>query len=1180
MSTVAHAVRAKPAPELRRSRAPQAMVSGTPRYLRASLLLGGQNDPAEREAERAAGAIAAGGTHKVADPGGAAHLRAASEPAILDPGAAGRIRRMSGTQGGGAAAAADSIDRARGENAQALPTQVRWRLEHAFGQRMANVRVHTGPAADAAAGAIGARAYTEGERITLGAGESPHDLHLMAHEATHVVQNRMQSMPVGTRRIAAATGGEPADTASVVVDRIDPARSAEGWAIDLTGAGDGIAGTITVPQLELPMVGSALKGEDPKIAAPASGRSLPVSGKSFTLDPTTPRTAGKVFEAWVAYARTSFSEGIRPVIEARIAAQKATPLQRNGQNVYVLYGGGKTAEKADTMLVGTTKDLSEHDSMVRPMLGPRGGAALLDADHAMELQLGGLDGPNNLWLLDRDFNREAGPAIQGKIKVSINAALKAAQTRLVEMKAKPAKPLPEDSLAALRSWSVVFSKVVAGRGFGTTQTFWTRDQIKSGAQVQYFGAMTSAQLVKQGFAFKDGVVPKQVNVFPSARGGRVIRCDVSPNGKKLLKPSFFYRGFTILGDAEYAVPTADSKNKVMATFRVRRTKPAKKGSEIIVFADADLKVQHDEALGFGGYITDDSRTAAFKGASFKPLCPIDFDNVDISPEGDFVATGAILSDVALFPGLRVPIVLRGEDIFVSFPIPAEKLQFGPVRVSGAALDMGVGANGFFIRGSARLAIDKLGSGVVTARGEDEGVTVAGIFDLDLDFLEKPQLGLAYVLATDTLTGSAELKVRKGALPGVESGAVHAHASRDSFDLQGTLAMGGVLAGSTISLGYGPETGLLIEGRNLPLPLSKLPGISDATVSVRALRNPAGIWAISGGGKVAVSAGGATGMLDILFDGPAVTLHGRAGVEKGPAHGWLDITATNRAVDPDGKLIEGGALGALKVWGKGEATIIFGKILRGAAGLTYTPGGRVIVDGEIALASQYELFRKLCYSKTLLALHPPDFPIWGVEIGPVGFGIFAFVDASVTFNAWVGPGVLQNARLHATIDLDQPDAAQVDGAARFFVPGFAGFTLDLGGGLKAKVAVAYVKGRVGLDGTLGAALDSALDVEVHWNRAEGFAVGGKASVNASPSFTLGVNASIEAGVDLGLFDLTKSWGPWRKDLGSFGPNLALKVSFPVNWSENRGLDLSLSDITVQKPDLDAGELMKSAFKTLV
>jgi hypothetical protein len=78
----------------------------------------------------------------------------------------------------------------------------------------------------------------------------------------------------------------------------------------------------------------------------------------------------------------------------------------------------------------------------------------------------------------------------------------------------------------------------------------------------------------------------------------------------------------------------------------------------------------------------------------------------------------------------------------------------------------------------------------------------------------------------------------------------------------------------------------------------------------------------------------------------------------------------------------------------------------------------------------------------------------------------------------------------------------------------------------------------------------------------------------------VNASVFAGVDLGITEIEKKWGPWTKTLGEFGPDMELGVSFPVNWSEKDGLDLSLDNISVKKPQLDAKGIIKSAFDTLV
>jgi hypothetical protein len=215
-----------PAPtEIRR--APQSLASSpSPQSLSASVKLGGAHDAEEHEANAAAAAISAGGRHRVSDPGAGGHLRAQSAPKLLDPAAAGRVRaapvekvvdpgasgriRSSPAEGADTGAAgqirrlpapnslrardrakaATKVEQARRSPSRPLPETVRARLEHGFGQSLHSVGVHTGPPARSAASAIGARAYTEGERITLGHGQSEHDLRLMAHETAHVIQNR------------------------------------------------------------------------------------------------------------------------------------------------------------------------------------------------------------------------------------------------------------------------------------------------------------------------------------------------------------------------------------------------------------------------------------------------------------------------------------------------------------------------------------------------------------------------------------------------------------------------------------------------------------------------------------------------------------------------------------------------------------------------------------------------------------------------------------------------------------------------------------------------------------------------------------------------------------------------------------------------------------------------------
>ena len=61
-------------------------------------------------------------------------------------------------------------------------------IESQTGFDMSTVRIHRDETAHNANRSLKARAFTHGSDIWLGPGESPHDLRLMAHEATHVVQ--------------------------------------------------------------------------------------------------------------------------------------------------------------------------------------------------------------------------------------------------------------------------------------------------------------------------------------------------------------------------------------------------------------------------------------------------------------------------------------------------------------------------------------------------------------------------------------------------------------------------------------------------------------------------------------------------------------------------------------------------------------------------------------------------------------------------------------------------------------------------------------------------------------------------------------------------------------------------------------------------------------------------------
>ncbi|MFJ4245043.1 DUF4157 domain-containing protein [Streptomyces iakyrus] len=130
-------------------------------------------DVAEQEADRVAGFVAAR-PEPVGGPDAAGH-----PPPV--------IRRLSSGPG---AADGGQHDAPLPVGGRPLSNPVLAFMEARFRQDFGDVRVHSDPDTHRLADRLQARAFTSGVHIYLGKGESEHDHWLMAHELTHVVQQR------------------------------------------------------------------------------------------------------------------------------------------------------------------------------------------------------------------------------------------------------------------------------------------------------------------------------------------------------------------------------------------------------------------------------------------------------------------------------------------------------------------------------------------------------------------------------------------------------------------------------------------------------------------------------------------------------------------------------------------------------------------------------------------------------------------------------------------------------------------------------------------------------------------------------------------------------------------------------------------------------------------------------
>ena len=1099
--------------------------------------------------------------------------------------------------------ASDSVSSAIGAmqagSAPAIDSGARGFMEGRFGSDFSGVRVHSGPRAASAAESLGAKAFTVGNDIFFNRGQyQPHSSsgrQLLAHELTHTVQQsgggvlarkRIQRTPEAEEAAAAAAAASaaPADTATPTSFDITALPDAK---VE-TSSTNGARGTIVVPTLGLPPLGGAHKGTKGGPVEPkeAKGRKIPKINDELTFNNSMPTRDHKSVAAsvWTKGARgdSTIQAGIRSKLAQMIAAKPdAATIEENGVPVYYL----KPAQggHATTVFIGTIDELVQSDAMLRPQWSANGaplfGTERFDADHFLEMQLGGADEFENMCLLQASYNQSVGSRIASNMRTDLNAIVNQAK----DLAAIPEAKRPKSLEQVRTEWNVRFDKVVEGSNFSTSApTFWTREQLAAGTHLDGLRLMNNDDLITAGIRLRPGAQPTQVKVFPSPAGGlaKTLRLNAGggvrrPNGGELFKGIVMNSGTYVAGQ-DITAPESDLMTLNVTLLKTNESE----GEEVIERRTGDVAVKRVPRLGIAGYLSKQSIVAAAGTTRFKPLSPLTFSNLDVTPEGVLAGTGSISSTKLMLPGLNVPLSLYGDRIGINMPIPVENLSLGPVSITEAGLALGVGERGFFIEGYAGFEVRSLGTGMVTAALTDAGPELSGNFNLVMDFLNPASISATYNLATDTFSAQATLGVQEGRIPGVESGTVTVELTRDTIDVNGSLTLGGALQGTIINVTYNQKDGLRIGADNIPLPFSNVPAVQNASLSVSASKAPgADDWSFAGAGTATLAVPGATGTLTLTYLDGALTVHGQAAVERGPASGTLDFTATNRQIDAEGRPIEGPLADDINAWGRGSVSVRFGELLTGTADIEYTPDNRVIIIGTIAMPPVYEVFPRRDYTRDIYTLSPPEFPIWGVSVAGYGVGIFAFVDARVFMEAFVGPGQIRDAAVSATMDLDRPEDATVQGHGEFYVPAYAGLGLDVGGGLRARLAVAYAQGRVGLTGRLGVEAGAGAIIDFDWNRNDGLSLSADLHAEATPKFELSATASVTVGVDLLIDEIEHTWGPWERELGSFGPDMTLGVRMPVRWSEADGLDMSLDNIEVTRPDLDAGELMTNVFERL-
>lgn len=699
----------------------------------------------------------------------------------------------------------------RGES---LDPGTRGFMESRFGQDFSNVRVHSDSAASESSRALGARAYTSGRDIYFASGQyspaSGEGQHLLAHELTHVVQQR--------------SGAAGPVSASPVI---------------------GVPGDVFEQEAER-AADAVNQGETPKILqAPPTGTLQKADGGSPGSPPATPPAAPP----------GGAGTGTLPAGIRRVVLPKEQPFRIPGEK---LAGGGDAG-----IVLGIYQQLAHNHQLVDLHMGRaestawpqwvRGRSKTVveglgdlrqkcSPDHVVELQVGGPDDARNLRLLDRERNRVAGTRIwTEQIDPLKKANRQGGQDVIIEFTEAVAEPAKGDEPCL--AYDIPFWK---GEQEGKSERTREEDSIDVavGATKAFIAFRQDGTVVRGSRFAISGFALQKITLDKKDPPTGQIEADISSGVKKFLKDpkqqnivlliqdgkvnlspqsSKFRLLFAALSETDFTARIDDDgfsgEGKFNLTLPLLRKAIAQVKVEKKKFSGGVKAAPTDLTLPIPGVrITESSLEARIEEDSFSALGILAFDvstfvKAKLEAKADaagFAATGKV---DFLIPGLDTA---QGEikysDRKLSGRIEIGKDKFKLPGVKSAKLVVSVTENEVAGIGEIALAIPGIKQGTLGFSVDKKGnYGISGVLTLDIPGLKQAEIGISYhdgdiegtakvgldipglkdggaqfdlKYAKGAITGAGELTYKKGKL----SGKVHAALS-ERYKLSG----GGELA---------------------------------------------------------------------------------------------------------------------------------------------------------------------------------------------------------------------------------------------------------------------------------------------------------------------------------------------------------------------------------------------------
>jgi len=1026
-----------------------------------------------------------------------------------------------------------------------LNSHTRSALESGLGSDLSDVRVHSDSAAHNAADALNARAFTHQNDIWMGRGESQSDTRLMAHEATHVLQQTgsVHRQLVQRAEKGASTPSNDTPDGSAPVGEVK------------TGLLDPKAKTLTFEQVPVP----AFKDKDHRKAL-YSAREKLIRKKDYKRGEPNQRDKWKQ-----KIDTTEIEKKLQDKAKPVKAGMPPAPTEQYVFKVPTRSGG-------KPFMIGSIKDIATQ--LTTPYWGGKSktpDAKTFDVDHIVELQLANWDTDKsanelaNMELLDSSANRASGSMIADAIDKKIDGFLKT--TKAPVPKAGEAQD-PKKALTGRevikRDYDIVFnhSAGAGGPSVGPAD-FWTPDQIQKGDHLVPVEASTLDEIGGKG----------TVLVFSNAAGGLGktflwTEKDKGPRGPANDAERDWPKPFNVQ-DKTFETSGEGVENKETlgtVTLYIPESNPKWKA-----YPPTPFPIKRIPGAKYAGHLNRADVRAKTGKLEKKGASPIQIDEFDIVPEGIFVG-GRILPDIPLIKDAGIEFELRGDNlkIFKTFKT-GDFTAPKPLSITDSSLTIFASTEkGLGVEGQVNFGIEKVGAGYLKGSGSTKGgFELAGSFDFDSQLFDPANVHVEY--KDGKFSGGGKIGIKPGKVRGIKTASIEATFGEGAIDAVGSIQpdIPGVEQ-ADLSMHYDEKSGLTIAG---DLQLKKdIPGIADGSIHAE-VNKKEDKYIVKAHGEATPKIPGISSKLIVNYDDGAFDATITAGYEKGMLKGSVTVGATNRPVGDDGKPgeVPAGKADKITVYGGGSVTIQLAPWLQATAAIRFLPNGEVEVTGKIGLPKVLDIFDEKKVEKNVFKI--------GIDI-PLFPGIQLNVGGGLDLNAGIGPGQLQEVEVDVTYNPAHEDDTNVHGHAALHIPAHAGLRLNVHAALGVGIPLAKVEGGIELGGSLGVegALHAAVDID--WTPKKGLVLDASAEIYAEPKLKFDVTGYVDVVVGVGWLSKTLWEKRWELAAIEYGSGLRFGLKLPVHYEEGKPFNVSLSDIQFMVPDIDPKAVLKGLMDKII